>query len=140
MQGDPNNFSIVPGGNSLHLSVREGSSPKGYLSQASGKKGRDFTCCRNHMKGLGNQVFSVCKKARKGLQMHFISLKSRKKLSGLQSLHISKTAHLQQFGRYKKSATFSLNNRVLIKGEGVGPHCGASPYKTYIIKVLLSSC
>ena len=40
MQGDPNNFSIVPGGNSLHLSVREGSSPKGYLSQASGKKGR----------------------------------------------------------------------------------------------------
>ena len=73
MQGDPNNFSIVPGGNSLHLSVREGSSPK-----ASGKKGRDFTCCRNHMKGLGNQVFSVCKKARKGLQMHFISLKSRK--------------------------------------------------------------
>ena len=101
MQGDPNNFTIVPGGNSLHLSVREGSSPK-----ASGKKGRDFTCCRNHMKGLGNHVFSVCKKARKGLQMHFISLKSRKKLSGLQSLHISKTAHLQQVGRYKKKRYF----------------------------------
>ena len=72
--------------------------------------------------------------------MHFISVKKSKKTVWFAVSSYFKDSAFTAVWKVLKRATFSVNNRVLIKGEGVGPQCGASPYKTYIIKVLFSSC
>ena len=55
----------------------------------------------------------------KGVKDAFYIFKKSKKTVWLAVSSYFKDSALQHFGRYKKSATFSVSNRVLIKGEGL---------------------
>ena len=49
------------------------------------------------MKGYaGKSVISVCKKAQKEEQMHFMAMKNSRNVLVLWFIHISKTVHFQQ--------------------------------------------
>ena len=83
-------------GYSLYWFIWGGSARKGYLFQASRIwKGRDFISWS--ILKVGKSVILACKRAKKGLQRHFMDIEEKRKLAGLviYSRCIKKTVHFK---------------------------------------------
>ena len=88
---------------------------------------------------VGVSVISVCKKAQKGQQVHFVAVKKWKKRSGVVvNSYFKESASAKSVTRYVKGVKHALVNRrfTLCKMRNrmvrVGPRGWASPYKALL--------